>query len=68
MSGPLRSATKRDISLVEPESDETEKVPKPTYHHAYSDKTNPDADLVIQTNDNVLFRVHSYYLRAHRSV
>jgi hypothetical protein len=67
MSELLRSATKRPISLVDPEDSETDEASKPIYNSAYSDKNNADADLVIQTNDNVLFRVHSYYLKAHRS-
>jgi hypothetical protein len=63
----LRSATKRPISLVDPEDSETDKVSKPIYNPAYSNENNADADLVIQTNNNVLFRVYSYYLKAHRS-
>jgi hypothetical protein len=34
-------------------------------HAVYKD---PEADMVIQTTDNVQFRVHSYYLKAARSV
>jgi len=37
----------------------------PSFHYAYND-IDSGADLVIQTNDNVLFRVHSYYLKASR--
>jgi hypothetical protein len=35
----------------------------PEPHSAYADE---DADLVIQTSDNVIFRVQSYYLKASR--
>ena len=37
----------------------------PCFHWAYDD-ADSGADLVIQTMDNVNFRVHSYYLKANR--
>jgi hypothetical protein len=37
----------------------------PSFHYAYND-IDSGADLVIQTNDDVLFRVHSFYLKASR--
>jgi hypothetical protein len=36
----------------------------PQYHPSYKDIDS--GDLVIQTNDNILFRVYSYYLKAAR--
>lgn len=36
----------------------------PTVHPAYSD--DPDADMIIQTTDNVQFEVPSYHLKAAR--
>ena len=36
----------------------------PTVHPAYSD--DPDADMIIQTTDNVQFKVPSYHLKAAR--
>lgn len=38
----------------------------PITHPAYADEDDSGADLVIQTSDNVLFRVHSYHLKAAR--
>jgi hypothetical protein len=38
---------------------------RPYFHWAYDD-ADSGADLVIQTTDNVNFRVHSYYLKANR--
>ena len=35
------------------------------FHYDYND-TESGADLVVQTNDDVRFRVHSYYLKAAR--
>ena len=37
----------------------------PSFHYAYND-IDSGADLVIQSNDDVLFRVHSFYLKASR--
>ena len=37
----------------------------PSFHYAYND-IDSGADLVIQTIDNVLFRVQSFYLKASR--
>lgn len=35
------------------------------FHPKYND---PTADLVVETSDNVFFRVHTYNMRAWRSV
>lgn len=40
-------------------------VPSVTYAKGYDD---PEADMVLRSSDGVLFRVHSYHLKAARSV
>lgn len=39
--------------------------PEVTYVSGYDD---PEADMILKTNDGGLFRVHSYYLKTYRSV
>ena len=38
---------------------------RPYFDPGYND-AEPGADLVIQTTDRVIFRVHSYFLKAAR--
>jgi hypothetical protein len=38
----------------------------PIIHSAYTNEQDSGKDLVIQTTDNILFHVHSYYLKAAR--
>jgi len=45
---------------------EVVRVPSPTVHPRYADKDNSGTDLVIQTSDDVIFKVHSFDLQAAR--
>jgi hypothetical protein len=38
----------------------------PIIHPAYTNEQDSGEDLVIQTTDNILFHIHSYYLKAAR--
>jgi hypothetical protein len=38
----------------------------PIIHPAYTNEQDSGENLVIQTTDNILFHIHSYYLKAAR--
>jgi hypothetical protein len=49
--------------MSSPQTPRTMVIPADYMNAAYLD---PEADMLLQTSDNVGFRVHSYYLRASR--
>jgi hypothetical protein len=55
MSGDNDKANDNVEDTIQPEA--------PSYHPDYND---PSADMVIQCEDDVRLRVHSYILKAHR--